>query len=131
MALYNDYGRWPQLFPATIRGTRLLDRQPGAVTVEVDHRSEGRVVNIIRPRPPNCIELEEFKRRFDATFLNCFCRVPGGSRYTVRASVRIKGGLAVLAPLFAPLVRRQVRRYLLEPMREAAARHIQCAHPDE
>lgn len=120
MALYNDYENWPRLFPETIERTRVLDRQPGAVVVEVDHRTAGRVVNIIRPRPPDGIELEEFKRRFDAIFLNRFSPVPGGTRYTVRASVRIRGGLAVFAPLLAPLVRRRVQRYVLEPMRNAA-----------
>ena len=24
MAIYRDYGHWPQVFPATIRGTRLI-----------------------------------------------------------------------------------------------------------
>jgi hypothetical protein len=48
VALYLDYAQWSQLFPATIRGVRLVRREASETTVEVDHRTAGHVVNIIR-----------------------------------------------------------------------------------
>jgi hypothetical protein len=120
IALYLDHAHWPRLFPATIRGVRFLRQAPGEIVVEVAHRDEGPVVNVIRPRPPHVVELEEFKRRFDATFLNRFDDTPEGTRYTVVAEVRLKPPFRVLAPFLRALVRRRVRRYVLEPMRAFA-----------
>src|SRR5574339_173066 len=54
-ALYLDYRGWPELFPATIRGVRWLEEHDGDITIEVDHRTEGRVVNIIRPMSASVI----------------------------------------------------------------------------
>jgi hypothetical protein len=46
-ALYADYTGWPRLFPATIRGARLLADDGQRKTIEVDHASEGKVINIM------------------------------------------------------------------------------------
>ena len=121
-ALYLDYEGWPRLFPATIRSVRRLDSLDNAITVEVDHRTEGHVVNIIHPRSATVIALEEFKPKFDAAFINRFDRVPGGTRYTVDAQVRFHMPWALLAPVLGGIVRRRVRRFVLEPMRAAADR---------
>ncbi len=123
MALYLDYERWPQLFPATIRGVRLLRRDADVSTVEVDHRTEGRVINVLRRRAPGVIELGESKPRYEATFVNRFDPVAEGTRYTVVADVRLRMPYALLAPVLRPVVRRSVRRYVLEPMRAYAERH--------
>lgn len=122
MARYLDVADWPRLFPATIRATRVVRRAGDEITVEVDHRTAGRVINIVRPRSPNEIVLEEFKPKFDATFLNRFEAEADGTRYTVVADVRLHLPYALLAPVLAGYVRRTVRRYVLDPMRAAAER---------
>ena len=119
-ALYMDHAHWNRLFPATIRGTRLLRQAPDETVVEVDHRTEGPVTNVIRPLSPTAIELDEFKPKFDATFVNRFEPVAEGTRYVVDAEVRLRMPYAIVAPLVGGLVRRRVRRYVLEPMRAAA-----------
>jgi hypothetical protein len=118
--LYLDYKRWSFLFPATIRGVRLLREGDHETTVEVDHRTEGAVVNVIRPRSPTVIELEEFKPRFDAPFTNRFEREGTGARYILDADVRLHMPFALLGPLVKPIVRRRMRRFVLQPMQTAA-----------
>ena len=117
MTLYLDYAHWSRLFPATIRGVRLLRCGGSETTVEVDHRTAGHVVNIIRRRSENEVELEEFKPKYDATFVNRFDAVAGGTRYAVSADIRLRVPYALLAPFLRGYVRRSVRRYVLEPMR--------------
>ena len=121
-ALYLDYAGWPRLFPATIRGVRFLRERSGEITVEVDHRTEGLVVNVIRPESPTVIVLDELKPRFGATFINRFDASPAGTRYTVDAEVRFRGVYAVVAPVLRGIVRRRIRQFVLEPMRVAAER---------
>jgi hypothetical protein len=121
-ALYLDYRNWPELLPATIRGVRKLAEDAGDITVEVDHRTEGRVVNIIRPMSASVIALEEFKPRYDATFVNRFESVPQGTRYVLDAEIRFHMPYALIAPLLSGIVRQRMRRYVLEPMRDEAER---------
>jgi hypothetical protein len=45
--LYADYAGWPRLFRATIPGVRLLADDGQRKTIEVDHASEGKVINIM------------------------------------------------------------------------------------
>jgi hypothetical protein len=52
-ALYADYRGWPRLFPATICGVRLLADDSQRKTIEVDHASEGRAINIMVVVSPN------------------------------------------------------------------------------
>ncbi len=121
-ALYQDYEDWPRLFPATIRGVRLV-RSSGAQTeVEVDHR-EGRVLNTMTAVSPGRIDLWEAKRRYEGRFVNRFEAAPGGTRYTVDADIRLKGAARLLGPLLAPYIGRQMRQYLLRPMQVAAEAH--------
>jgi len=117
MTLYLDYAHWSRLFPATIRGVRLLRCEGSETTVEVDHRTAGHVVNIIRRRSENEVELEEFKPKYDATFVSRFDAVAAGTRYSVSADIRLEVPYALLAPFLSGYVRRSVRRYVLEPMR--------------
>ena len=121
-ALYLDYRSWPELFPATIRGVRKLAEHDGDITVEVDHCADGRVVNIIRPMSASVIALEEFKPRYDATFVNRFESVPQGTRYVLDAEVRFHMPYALVAPLLQGIVRHRMRQYVLEPMRDEVER---------
>ena len=122
VALYLDFEHWSQLFPATIRGARLVRREGDETTVAVDHRTEGQVINVLRRHSAGEIELAELKPRYAATFVNRFDAVAGGTRYTVVADVRLRMPYALLAPFLRGVVRRAVRRYVLEPMRTFAER---------
>lgn len=124
-ALYVDYRNWSRLFPATIRDVRWLETHDGAITVEVDHRTEGRVLNIIRQMSASVIALEEFKPRYDATFVNRFERVAEGTHYVLDAEIRFHMPYALLAPLLRGLVRDRIRRFVLDPMRRAAEQEPQ------
>lgn len=119
-ALYADWAGWPRLFPATIRGVRLLADDGPRKTVEVDHATEGKVINIMMVVSPHEIRLEEFKRRFDARFINRFEAAGQGTRYSIVAEVQLKGVARALGPLVTPIVRARLKRFVLEPMRAAA-----------
>jgi hypothetical protein len=119
MQLYRDYTQWARLFPATIRGVRLIRSDGVRTEVEVNHR-EGFVPNVMTEVGPNRIDLWEAKRRYDATFENRFDPIPEGTRYTVSADVRLKGVARVLAPIVGPIIRHRIRAYVLAPMRRMA-----------
>ena len=118
LAIYRDYRNWPRIFP-TIKRVRLTREQPGQQVLEIDHR-EGRVVNILTDVAPGEIELKEWKRRYDATFLNRFQAIPDGTRFTLRADIALKGVYRLLAPFVRWYVRHQMVTLVLEPMRMAA-----------
>ena len=124
-ALYADYEGWPRLFPATIRGVRLLADDGQHKTIEVDHATEGKVINIMMVVSPHEIRLEEFKRRFDAQFVNRFEAAGQGTRYSIVADVQLKGAARALAPLVPPITRARLNRFVLEPMRAAAELRMQ------
>ena len=133
-ALYADYAGWPRLFPATIRGVRLLADDGQRKTIEVDHASEGKVINIVTVVSPHEIRLEEFKRRFNAQFVNRFEAAGQGTRYSIVADVQLKGIARALAPLASPIVRARLNRFVLEPMRaavESGLRTQQLATPEK
>jgi hypothetical protein len=118
-ALYRDPDNWVRLFPATIRGARVVRREGDTTVVEVDH-VEGKVVNILRDISPTRIDLVEFKRRYDATFVNEFIPEGEGMRYTLTGSVRLKWPYRLAAPFVRPLVLARMRRYVVEPLKAAA-----------
>ena len=118
-ALYRDPDNWARLFPATIRGARVVRREGDTTVVEVDH-VEGKVVNVLRDVSPTRIDLVEFKRRYDATFVNEFIPERQGMRYTLTASVRLKWPFRLAAPFVKPLVLARMRRYVVEPLKTAA-----------
>ena len=131
-ALYADYEGWPRLFPATIRGVRLLADDGQRKTIEVDHASEGKVINIMMVVSLHEIRLEEFKRRFDARFINRFEAAGQATRYSIVADVQPKGLAHALAPLAPPIVRARLNRFVLQPMRaavESVQRAQQAATP--
>lgn len=118
-ALYEDAERWGELFPATIHAARVVRREGDTAVVEVDHL-EGKVVNVLRRVSATRIELEEWKRRYHATFTNEFVPEEGGARVTVTAAVRLKWPYRLVAPLVKPLVVARMRRYVVEPLKAAA-----------
>jgi len=120
-ALYRDYRNWPKLFPATIREVRLVKAEPPRTVLEIVHR-EGIVPNIMTEVTPGRIDLWEAKRLFDGTFINRFEPAPEGTRYTVSADIALKKSLKLLGPFLGWYIRRQIIRYVLEPMRQAAER---------
>jgi hypothetical protein len=123
--VYADYQRWPRLFP-TISGVRLLRREGPKLVLEVDH-VEGKVVNELVVRPPDEIDLWEEKRHYDARFRSRFETVPGGTRFTVRGGIYLKGWARLLRPFLRGFVRRQLRRLQLQPVQvEAEARARQA-----
>jgi hypothetical protein len=128
-ALYADYEGWPRLFSATIRGVRLLADDGQRKTIEVDHATEGKVINIMMVVSPHEIRLEEFKRRFDARFINRFEAAGQGTRYSIVADVQLKGVARALVPLVPPIVRTRLNRFVLEPMRAAVESGLRTQRP--
>ena len=118
-ALYADPSQWARVFPATIRGARVVRRQGDVTLVEVDH-VEGKVPNVLRVVSTTRIDLEETKRRYDATFVNEFLPEGGGTRYVLTAEVRLRWPYRVVSAQLRPLVRARMRRYVVEPLRAAA-----------
>jgi hypothetical protein len=118
-ALYRDPDNWARLFPATIRSARVVRVEGDTTVVEVDH-AEGKVVNILRDVSSARIELVEFKRRYDATFVNEFIPEGEGMRYRLTASVRLKWPYRLAGPFVKPLVLGRMRRYVVQPLKAAA-----------
>ena len=93
-------------------------------TIEVDHATEGKVINIMMVVSAHEIRLEEFKRRFDARFINRFQAAGQGTRYSIVADVQLKGLARGLAPLAPPIVRARLNRFVVEPMRAAVENEL-------
>ena len=122
-AMYQDYGHWSQLFPATIRGTRLIRENDTTKAIEVDHTTDGRVLNLLTVISDDEIRLEEFKPHYDARFTNRFEPDGHGTRYTVIADVQLKGVLRLLSPIARPFLRRRIAKYVLRPIKTMAEAH--------
>src|SRR5262249_53065613 len=120
-ALYEDSRTWARHFPATIRGARVVRKEGATTVIEVDH-VEGIVMNILRDVSSTQIDLTEFKRRYDATFVNEFIPDGTGMRYRLTASVHLKWPYRLPAPFLQPLTLARVARYVVEPLKTAAER---------
>jgi hypothetical protein len=118
--MYQDYDRWSQLFPATIRGARLIRQNETTKAIEVDHATAGRVLNLLTVISPGEIRLEEFKPHYDARFINRFEADARGTRFTVEADVQLKGALRLLTPLARSFVRRRIAKLVLRPLKTRA-----------
>src|SRR5215471_17599913 len=105
--------------PIGFRGARVVRMEGDTTVVEVDH-IEGKAVNILRDVSPTRIDLVEFKRRYDAIFVNEFIPEGEGTRYTLTASVQLKWPYRLAAPLVKPLVLARMRRYVVGPLKVAA-----------
>jgi Polyketide cyclase / dehydrase and lipid transport len=129
--VYADYQGWPRLFP-TISGVRLLRREGPKLVLEVDH-VQGKVLNELTVRPPDALDLWEEKRRYNARFRNRLETVPGGTRFTTRGDIYLKGWARLLQPVLRGYVRRQMQRLQLQPVKaeaEARARVAETAAPN-
>ena len=118
-ALYEDPGNWARLFPATIRAARVVRKEGDTVVVKVDH-VEGSVMNILRDVSSTRIDLAEFKRQYEATFVNEFIPEEEGMRYRLTASVRPKWPYRLAAPFLKRLVVARMRRLVVAPLKSAA-----------
>jgi hypothetical protein len=119
-AIYRDYLRWPQLFSATIRGTRLIRENETTQAIEVDHARAGRVLNLLTVLSSDEIRLDEFKPHYDARFTNRFEPDARGTRFTVIADVQLKGILRLFALIARPFVRRRIAKFVLGPIKAMA-----------
>lgn len=121
-AIYRAYEQWPQLFPHTIRGVQLICATDDKTILLIEH-AEGQVINILTYRSPEEIALEEFKRRYDAQFINHFMACSGGTQFTLTANIALKGSYQWLAPILPPYIRWQMKTYVLTPLKEYAEGH--------
>ena len=119
-AIYRDYLHWPQLFSATIRGTRLIRENETTQAIEVDHARAGRVLNLLTVLSSDEIRLDEFKPHYDARFTNRFEPDARGTRFTVIADVQLKGILRLFALIARPFVRRRIAKFVLGPLKAMA-----------
>jgi Polyketide cyclase / dehydrase and lipid transport len=117
-AIYRNYDDWPRVFP-TIKAVRLIREEAGKQILEIDHQ-EGRVVNILTDVSPEQIELKEWKKRYDATFVNRFEAIPEGTRFTLAADISLKGVYKLLAPFMHGYIRQQMTTLVLDPIRRVA-----------
>jgi hypothetical protein len=126
--IYRDFKSWNKLFPATIENARLIKEENKTQTVEVQHKTAGKVINILTHSSPNEIELKEFKPLYNAVFLNRFNVVENGTVYAIEAYIFLKGILIILTPFIHWLVRKRIKNYVLEPMKAFAENKMTSSH---
>ncbi len=123
-AIYRDVETWGDTFPATIATARITRSGENWKEIEVEHKKEGWVANLLVDLSDTEIALEENKKNFSATFLNRFEPYAEGTHYVIQAFIQLKGIYKVLKPLIKGYVRRQaikqMRSYVLEPLKIAA-----------
>jgi hypothetical protein len=116
--IYLDYTNWHKLFPATIQAARLIKMEQGVLTIEVLHRIEGKVINILTVLPNGKIKLEEFKPKYNAIFINQFTPVSGSTRYSVTANISLKGIYKIVAFFIRGIIRNRIMKFVLVPVKE-------------
>lgn len=104
VAIYRDYENWPRLFPLTIKRVHLLCAATDKTVLLIEH-TEGQVINILTYRSPEEIALAEFKRKYDAQFINRFTTCPEGTQFTLTAKLALKGIYRWLTPLLPRYIR--------------------------
>jgi hypothetical protein len=118
MGLYMDYDNWHELFPLTIRSARCVKEENGVFIIEVDHKKEGFVMNILTVLSNEEIQLEEFKPNYNATFINRFQPIAMGTRYTISANISLKGIYKIAAPFIKNVVKNRIMELVLKPMKK-------------
>lgn len=126
-AVYRDVEKWGETFPATIEHAQVTETGDNWNRIEVAHKKEGHVPNMLIFLSDTEIGLEESKKKFEASFLNKFERAAGGgTHYVMTAYINLKGvyKVKVLKPFLKGYVRRQalkqMRSYVLVPLKTAA-----------
>lgn len=115
-----NWSDWPRTFPLTIQSVNLLSASENCLRLQVMHKAEGAVVNVLNSYRDGTIRLKEYKRNYDAEFLFFAEPAAGGSKLHVHACIFLKGGLGWFGCLAAPIIRSRIRKYLLEPLRARA-----------
>ena len=132
-ALYRDVEKWSETFPATIARAHVTETGDNWQEIEVAHKKEGRVPNMLIFLSDTEIGLEEKKRIFNASFLNKFEPAPqGGTHYILTAYISLNGIFKVLKPFLKSYVHRQalkqMKSYVLAPLKIAVEKkHAQGA----
>lgn len=126
-AVYRDVERWGETFPATIERARITKIGDHWKEIEVTHRQEGQVPNLLIEISMNEIGLKESKRKFEASFLNRFQpRTDGGTHYVIDGYICPRGIYRLLKPFLIGYVHRrtlqQMQDYVLEPLKRAVER---------
>lgn len=121
MEVYADYRNWSSFIP-TIKAVHLLRREGDTLVLAVDH-DEGHVINELLVRWPDQIELWESKRFYEGRFWNHFETIEGGTRFEIRAEIRLRPLVRLLQPFVHGYARRRIERFQIAPVkREAEAR---------
>lgn len=118
--LYMDIQNWPHLFPATILSVRGIAKEAGSCKVEVTHRFEGKVINLVTILNTNEVRLEEFKPRYNAVFINRFIPIESGCCYQIEASIRLKGFYQLAQYFIQTMVRNRIKSFALLPVKQFA-----------
>jgi hypothetical protein len=126
-AVYRDVERWGETFPATIKRATIRKTGENWKEIEVTHRQEGQVPNLLIDLADNEIGLEENKSKFDASFRNRFeARADGGTHYVIDGYVHPRGIYRLLKPFLKGYVQRrtlrQMQDYVLGPLKRAVER---------
>lgn len=124
-ALYQNVDLWSSLFPRTISEARLLKEENGKLTIKVQHKKAGEVINILSVQSPEEISLEEFKPLYQAVFNNRFQPENGGALYQVTARIKLKGIFKIAEPFIKTMVAKRINNFVLEPMKKYAEAHYQ------
>lgn len=123
MGVYLDYGNWHKLFPLTIRSVKYIREENGVLTVKVDHKKGGSIINMLKVLNNEEIKLEEFKPKYNATFINRFQKIPDGTQYTIIANVSFKSFYKLIGPFLKSIVEKRIRKFVLDPMKEFLERN--------
>lgn len=121
-SLYCDYSQWDKLFCLTISGAKLQAEAGDQLTIVVDHKKAGKVINIISIISSEEIKLEEFKPLYSAVFYNRFEPVHNYTSYTVTGEIKLSSIFKLIEPFIGSLVRKRIRKYVLEPMKQYSER---------
>ena len=113
-----DIERWPTLFPVTIRAVRVAERDGTRTVVEVEHRA-GRVRNVLIAVSSREAVVEEWKPRYRARFRYRFDAEGHHTRLALTGEIWLERWATVLEPLLGRHVRRQMRKYVVEPIQRA------------
>ncbi|HNP36067.1 MAG TPA: SRPBCC family protein [Woeseiaceae bacterium] len=119
-AIYRDFNKWSHLFPA-VRAAQLRRAGPDWQVIDIDHRHDGTVINLLGLLSPFEIELTEFNRRYKGRFVNRFQPLQQGTRYTVEAEIRPNGLRKLLSgPWLRGYIKNRLTELVLVPVKRAA-----------
>ena len=101
----------------------MLKEENGRLTISVQHKKTGQVLNMLSVLSPHEIKLEQFKPMYDAVFINRFQQINRGSLHTVIAEIRLKGFFKIVEPFIKSIVEKRIKKFVLESMKDYAETH--------